>query len=1320
MSRWQKIAGWSAVAVLGLVLLVVVAVTVLLHSQSFHRYVLAKAETTASDSLNAKVHLRDFKLNLSTLTLDLYGLDVHGTEPDPGAPLLHVDHVGASVKILSFLHRQWNLSDIQVDHPVVHLLVDKNGNNNLPTPKSSNSNSNTNLFDLAVKRAILKNGEVYYNDQKTPLDASLHDVEFASSYDALHGGRYFGSLSYKQGSLHLGEYAPVAHDLSAHFDADRSGLKLDPVNLSIGKSHVRLQASLRNYFSPAVTAKYDAFLDATEFRKVLKNPSVPAGILHLVGNAEYRADPNKPVLQTVTVHGDISSPALLVEQPGLKTEVRAIEGHYAVVNGDAEISSFRASIFGGEITATATVKDLAGAGKGTLHANAKGISAAALKTVANSASWKDIAVTGQLNASAEATWSGSMNHLLASTDADLNASVSNSSNGAAPMPVNAAVHAKYAGDRQTITVHQSYLHTPQTTLDLDGTMANRSNLQIQLHSNDLAEIETLANLVRTPAPGHPAPSPLGLHGTATFNGQVRGTTANPQLTGQLAADNLQVHGSAWRQLRTNIALSPVSADLQNGSLIPASRGRITFAIRVGLKKWAYTPSNPINIVLNASQLSLQDLEQAAGQTIPASGTLNLNLNVHGTQLDPIGNGSLSLVDAKISEEPVQSVNVKFNGTGEVVHATLDVRIPAGETEGNLTYYPRKQGYEAVLKAANLQLGKLQTLRAKNMQIAGSLNIEVSGQGTIDNPQLTAAVTIPQLHVKDQAMKGIALQANVANHVGTFTLNSEVQNTYVKASGHVNLTGDYLAEATFDTQNIPLQPIFALYAPAQAPDMDGTTEFHATLKGPLKRKEQIEAHASIPVLKVSYKQLQISEAAPIKFDYANSVLTVQPSEITGTGTDLHFGGRIPLSSTAPASLNATGTVDLQLAQIFVPGLQSKGQIKFEINSAGNIANPDVQGKIEIVNASVLPEDSPLGLDNGNGVLTLTRDRLQVASFSGTMGGGQVNASGGVTYKPSLQFNLALSGHGIHFLYNNSIRLGADTNMALTGNLESAYLRGQVQLTRLAFTPDFDLTSFASSFSGGSVSAPSGGFMQNLHLAISVQSTSQLNLVSKGFTLQGAANLRVVGTADNPVILGRATISNGDLIFNGNRYLLQDGSIEFVNPVETEPVVNLSVNTTIDQYNINLRMRGPVDQLQTTYSSDPSLPPVDIINLVAFGKTTEASAQASTQNPQSTSSSAESLIAAGISSQVTNKVSKIAGISQLSIDPGLGGGGQNSGPKIAIQQRVTGNLFITFATDLTGTGQEQVQVEYHLSPKWSISGIRDQNGGFGFDARAHKEF
>jgi translocation and assembly module TamB len=150
-----------------------------------------------------------------------------------------------------------------------------------------------------------------------------------------------------------------------------------------------------------------------------------------------------------------------------------------------------------------------------------------------------------------------------------------------------------------------------------------------------------------------------------------------------------------------------------------------------------------------------------------------------------------------------------------------------------------------------------------------------------------------------------------------------------------------------------------------------------------------------------------------------------------------------------------------------------------------------------------------------------------------------------------------------------------------------------------------------------------------------------------------------------------------------------------------------------------LSGPVSHLQTTYTSDPALPPVDIINLIARGKTLEA--QSATTTPTG-AAGAQGVLAAGIGSQVGSKIAKLAGLSQLQIDPGVGttSGQQNPGARIAVQQRVTSNLLVTFATDITSTQNQAIQVEYRINPKWSVSGLRNQNGGFGVEGRYHKDF
>jgi translocation and assembly module TamB len=1318
--NWKRVVGWAVVGFLGLILLLVAGAAFLLHSPKFHRYVISRVEQTASDSLNAQVRIRNFNLNLHDLTVDIDGLQVETSEPGTQSPLLSVDRMHADVNVVSLLQRTWYLSDIEINHPVVHLYVDNKGNNNLPKPKQSESKSQTNIFDMAIRHVLLSNGEVYYNDQKSLLNADLHELTFQSSYSAANDGTYSGDLSYKDGRLQYGNYDPMPHDLQAKFEATRAGLKMSPVVLTLGNSRLALAANLNNYSAPTIEARYDALIDASQFRHILKNDSLPIGTVRLSGNAHYQDVPGstQPLLEVVYADGTLTSPSLAVRTPSLQTGVRDLTAQFKLANGNAVVENLRAKILGGEVVGNASVKDVVVRKDSRARAKLSNISMAELKSLMGKNAPKDMKLGGALNATADATWHGSMEDLIAHSDATLQATVTpTASQNPMTVPVDGVFHADYSGKSKTITLTQSNLHTPRTSVDLNGTVSERSAMQIRLNATDLHELETIAQAFQTPKPGQTT-QPMGLYGTATFNGRLSGSTTNPTLAGQLAASNLRVKGSQWRSLRTDVQLSPAQAELKNGVLVPIGNGQIAFNVSTGLQKWSYTPDNPIAVGLDVNNLPIADIARVTNSQTPVSGTLNANVHVKGTQKNPVGQGRATLTNAKVSNESIQSAQVQFEGTGEIVHANLNVRMPAGNAQGNLTYYPRTEGYEAALKAVGVHLDQLQTLKARNIEVVGILNINATGKGTIKNPQMQASVQIPELTVQKQTIRNINLQTTVQNHVAQFALNSDVINTYVRANGTVGLTGDYVADAKLDTGGIPLQPLMATYMPAQANMFAGQTEVHATVRGPLKRKEEVEAHLLIPTLSLTYSNsIQLAAVAPIQADYKNGLLVLQPSEIKGTGTDLRFQGNLPISSTEPATLSLLGNVDLRLAKIVAPNVASSGQLRFDVKSSGTLKNPDVKGQIFIENANVQTIGAPVGLQNANGVLNVSNSRVDISSFKGEVGGGTVTASGGLAYKPTVQFNLALEAKEIGFVYEDQIRSTANANLALVGNKNESTLNGRIVVERLSFMPDFDLNSFVTSMSGETSPPVAGGFTDTVKLDVAVQSAPTLNLVSRTLSIQGGANLRVQGTASQPVIVGRATLTGGDLIMMGNRYIVQNGIIDFVNPTQTQPVVNLEASTVINQYNINLRFQGPIDRLTTVYTSDPALPPVDIINLLAFGKTTEASS-ASASAPGSLG--AESVLASGVAGQVTGQVEKLAGISHLSIDPVLAGSGQNPGARVAIQQRVTSNLYVTFATDVTQTQRQEVQIQYKINQRWSVSGNRDQNGGFGFDARLHKTF
>ena len=355
-------------------------------------------------------------------------------------------------------------------------------------------------------------------------------------------------------------------------------------------------------------------------------------------------------------------------------------------------------------------------------------------------------------------------------------------------------------------------------------------------------------------------------------------------------------------------------------------------------------------------------------------------------------------------------------------------------------------------------------------------------------------------------------------------------------------------------------------------------------------------------------MQLAETSPIKVDYKDSVVTLQRSGLKGTDTDLQFQGSMSTTNAAPMSLVLLGTVNLHLAQVFEPDIRSSGELKFNINSSGAANSPDLGGQIEIVDANFASGDLPVGLQHGNGVLTLTKDRLNIAKFQGAVGGGTLTAQGGVAYRPGIQFDLGLAAKGVRVLYPQGVRETVNANLRLAGTTDNALLGGQVNLADLSFTPAFDLTDFINQFSGGVSPPPTPGLAQNIQLNVGVNSENNINLVSRTLSMNGAANLRVRGTAAQPVILGRVNLSGGDIILNGDRFVLNGGTIEFVNPAETQPVVNLALNTTIQQYNISMRFNGPVDQLRTNYSSDPSFRRPTSSTYWHLDSTTEASANA----------------------------------------------------------------------------------------------------------------
>jgi translocation and assembly module TamB len=1303
--KWKRTIGWTLAVLVVLIGIGVIGGYFYLKSSGFRQFAIRKIVEQANEATGGRTQIRALDFNLSTLTAHLYDVVIRGNESPAAPPLLEVDKLTVGLKIQSVLHHKINLSELLIEHPVVHVQVDRDGNSNIPQAPPSQSSSHTSVFDLAVGHVALSQGEINYGDRKTSVDADLYNLGTDVTFDS-SATRYRGSISYDNGHVRYGEYAPFPHSFNAKFSATPSVFSLESATMKVASSSVTLHADVNNYSNPTVAGDYDIRIHAQDL-SVVSTAAKAAGDVSLTGKIHYQSENNQPLLRSIAVEGQIASEALSAVASGSRVEVRKLQGRYQLANGHLRAHGVEAELLDGRINTDLDMKNLDTTPSSRFSANLHSISLRAAQRLANRPELKRVSVEGILDGAAEATWAGSMTNLRARSDLVVRSAKNSHPTSATYIPIDGVIHAAYDGPTNVLTVHQTTLRIPSTTLTADGQVGKHSKLVVQAMANDLHQLVALASAFSSSLSAQPLVS-----GSATLNATVQGSTQRPEISGRLSAQNLYVQASQWKSADLSLQADPSRIVVSNGTLINAQHGQASFSATVGLRQWSYLPSSPIQASLSLQQMSLADLQHLANVQYPVSGKLSANVSVNGSQLDPKGSGSLEITNARAYDEPIQNFVLKFHAENGSIASTLNVAASAGSANTSLTFTPKTKAYKLALDAPSIVLQKLKTVQQKNLAVNGTLSLSASGQGTLDDPQLTASLQLPRLDVKQKSIAGVKAEVHVANKQANLTLDSQVAQASVRARGRVNLTGDYETDASIDTTAIPLDVLLATYATSVPEGFQGQTEFHATVEGPLKDKTKLEAHLTIPTLNASYQSFQIGAASPIRADYANSVITLQPSEIRGTDTSIRIQGSVPVAGTASPTLAAQGSIDARILRIASPDLKSSGTVALDVRTSGSAKSPVVQGQVRLQNIAMSTAAAPVSVDKLNGTLDLSSERVQISNLAGEVNGGQISAAGSVEYRPSLQFNIALQGKSIRLRYPEGLRTLLDSNLDWAGNLQASTLTGRVLVDQLSFTPDFDLATFGDQFSSNAAAPAQPGFDDTIRLQVAVQSKDNLNATSSQVSLTGSADLNVIGTAANPVVIGRTDLTAGELFYRNVRYQLQRGIITFEDPNQTSPVLDVSVSTIVEQYNLTLNLRGPFDRLTTSYTSDPPLATADIINLIAMGKTTSESA--------ASSQSTDSMIASQAVSQLTSGVQKLAGISSLQINPLLGGNSQNPAQQVAIQQRVTKNFLFTFSTDVSQPGQEIVQGDYQVTKRWSVSVARDQLGGVSIDGRYHTKF
>ncbi|HWX56866.1 MAG TPA: translocation/assembly module TamB domain-containing protein [Verrucomicrobiae bacterium] len=1287
--------------------------------EQVRRRVIAELELMTGGT----VEIQSLTWKLSTLEIDIAGLTIHGREGPVQAPYVHVDHLHLQVKFSSLFSSAVRLQYVYVDHPVFHLIINPDGTTNQPEPKIARQSSQSTaqqLFELAVNRVDIRNGELLLNERKLPFGFSADRVAAAMNYSPADK-TYDGTLSLGLTVARNHDGGPLRGDVDLHFLLHPTFADLKSLNLRMDSSTVQATGTVGNYGNPEVHLRYQASLDLPQLvsaARAASGPRVQAGRLDLNGTAAY-------VKGRYALQGDAAVHNLGWRDASLRVSGVEISSPFDITPEQVLLPKIVAHAFGGTAQGEAKVlnwtapdaghKSPVEQGSVTLTVAAMQVRPLVAAVSSPRLPLEKINLAGSVFGSINVSWTGS----------PLNSVAVFKLNGSPPanpaadqVPLTARLQATYHRGSEHLDVASFDAATRRMRLNAAGTLgAQNTQIKVAFDAADLHELQPLLDAL-----GMQSETALAVHGRTSFNGTVFGKLGQPSASGhvEIADFDTSLQPTAkqsdrmhWDTGAADINYTPAQLAARNGVLRRAA-AQFAFSGSASLDRGQFNPrTSQITADIRAKNANLADMQSMAGSSYPVTGLFNGSFNLTGTLRDLRGSGSLQASQMIVYGEPFRSLRADISFTGNEIQLRNVLLSHNGSLARGTAAFNRGVGTVRFdLQGSDLELASLQRWQTERVKMAGKADFHLTGGGTLREPVINGHVNFHHLVLNGEDVGDLSATAETHGADMQVRARSNFQNAMFSLDGTVRLRDNFPAQMTVTFEHLDLDPLIRAY-------FQGRLTGHSTIagsvkvQGPLATPRDLAVTANIAEFSADVENVKMQNSGPIRFSMSNKAARIDQFHVVGPDMDFTVKGTAQLDGPRALDLHAEGRADLRLLRTLYPDVASSGAANFTVGVVGNMGQPQMRGQVDLSDGVISVAGLPNGLSQIKGRMVFAQDRMQIETLTAHTGGGTLMLGGFIAYRNGVYFDVTANGSDVRLRYPPGVSASADASLRYTGSAQSSLLSGDVTILRFAMNPHFDFAQYLARGKNALTSTAQNPFLDNMRLDVHVVSTPELRVETSLAKLSGDANLRIRGTMANPGLLGRVNIAEGDISFSGTKYRLQRGDITFNNPLAVQPVIDVEMAARVQGYEITIGFHGSFDRLNITYRSDPPLPSSDIIALLAFGRTRKDSVY-TTRTITTLDAPSAVVLDQALNSASNSRLQKVFGVGRIKIDPQAGGPENNPSTRVTIEQQFSNNITLTYLTNVAQSQSQQViQMEYNINRNLSIVAVRDQNGILGFD-------
>jgi autotransporter translocation and assembly factor TamB len=726
-----------------------------------------------------------------------------------------------------------------------------------------------------------------------------------------------------------------------------------------------------------------------------------------------------------------------------------------------------------------------------------------------------------------------------------------------------------------------------------------------------------------------------------------------------------------------------------------------------------------------------------------SGSVNLTGQVQGNLADLQTQGTARISGLRLEGAAVRNGNLKFamRGSKDQVFPEGVVTFRMDDLDAGLAL--RRLEGKAILSRAPAQTIQLELGALDNAERKHGFN------GTVNISSDVVALRLNQVSLTaPDGLWKLARPATLSKKDKNFVIeqvslrNGEREISLV---GRLGFSGSQDLRLTVD--RLPLETLSAFMS--EPPKMSGVLGMTARIGGT----------AAAPEIAAT---LKVSDPIIAGQAYAGAIADIQYQ-------DRKALLRMTIQQDAAHSLTANGTIpfvlnwnekfhaepaegmDLRvqsagLSVAFVNAFAGKavenigGELALDVVARGSIKQPDLRGTFRLRDGKV--KVVPLNVD----VTTLTisggldSQNLIIREISAKAKDGEIRGSGSLGLK---EFNvsavkLSLTAQRWPAIDTVRYQMRVGGNVDVQGSLTAPAVKGQIVITEGSLRPDLAFleqskaptkrdetiavirNDRADGQTPQAISASSGAqqdsdLFKNLTLDLAMRMPGNLWVRHPDAVAELSGNIKVSKARQrNLDLTGRVDVVRGSFAFQGRRFQLVRGTVEFTGGDKINPSLDIAAQYKLPNYQVDAIIAGSMDKPTLTLASQPPLEQADILALILFGRPLNTL----NQNEQtSLQQSAINLASGFVAGRIATSVAKALGLDSLGFDIGEV---DFSGGRVGFGRYVGSKTYVSASQQLSGEHGREVALEYEIAPDWKIGTSTTSTGSSGIDIIWHKRY